>query len=435
MDPGVEIKPIIDTGGSMLRFMEELFPLCRSITGDGTRETLHRIGERIPLEISEIPTGTKVFDWEIPKEWNIHDAYVKDPDGKKILDLKTSNLHVLNYSAPIYKHVDLATLKKHIYTLPSQPSVVPYRTSYYKEDWGFCMSHNQLLALQEGDYEVYIDSTLAQGSLTYGEVLIKGSSAHEMLISTHTCHPSLCNDNLSGMVVCTALAEYLTRERDLYYSYRFLFIPGTIGAIAWLSQNEDKYERIKYGLVTSLLGLNSLFTYKRSRAGHERIDRIVEHVIKMENRDHEIIDFIPYGYDERQFCSPGVDLPVGNLCRVPYGQYPEYHTSADNLDLISCEGLVSSYEVLKKVVVHIENDRKYMNLFPKGEPQLGKRGLYDHLGGGNDGREFQMALLWVLNFSDGKHTITDIAIRSGMNVEILHKAVLALLKNGLVRDL
>ncbi len=421
-------------GREMYDFISDMYPICRSITGDGVRETLNLIKEHIPVKIYEVPTGTKVFDWEIPNEWNIRDGYIKNQKGEKILDFKKLNLHVLNYSTPITGKMNLSDLKEHIFTIPDKPEWVPYRTSYYAENWGFCMSHNQFMSLKEGEYEVSIESSLKEGSLTYGEFYVKGKSEKEVLISTHICHPSLCNDNLSGIAVCTYLADFISNS-DPYYSYRFLFIPGTIGAITWLSQNESKLKNIKFGLVTSLLGIQSSFTYKRSRSGVERIDQIVEYVLGNVNTDYDVIDFIPYGYDERQFCSPGINLPVGNISRVPYGQYPEYHSSADNLELISPEALSGSYDLLKKIVQHIEADRKYMNLFPKGEPQLGKRGLYDNVGGQNDSKQIQMAFLWILNFSDGNFSLVDIAKRSKISIEILQKASAILLDKNMIKEI
>lgn len=421
-------------GSAMMKLIADLYPVCRSITGDGVRETLRYIEGIVPLEITEIPTGTKIFDWEVPKEWNIRDAYVKDPSGNKIIDFNKLNLHVLNYSTPINQKMSLESLKKHLLSIPEKPDLVPYRTSYYAENWGFCLSHNQLQQLTDGEYEAVIDSSLSPGYMTYGEILLKGKTEEEILISTHICHPSLANDNLAGNAVCAYLANYLSKT-DHYYSYRFIFIPGTIGAIAWLAQNEDKLNRIKYGLVTSLLGIDSLFTYKRTRSGNTTIDKIVEHILKKEYPNHKVIDFIPYGYDERQFCSPGINLDMGNLTRIPYSEYPEYHTSADNVSFISDKALVDSYTIFKRVFKFIEADRKYINLFPKGEPQLGKRGLYDNIGGRNDSKVLQLAFLWVLNLSDGNNTLVDIAIRSDMTIDIITEAASMLLEKGLLKEI
>jgi aminopeptidase-like protein len=416
----------------MIEFIKELYPICRSITGDGLRQTLKLISRHIPLEIHEVPTGTKVLDWEIPREWNIRDAYLKDPAGNKIIDFKKLNLHVLNYSAPMNGRMELSELKPHLFSIPEKPGLVPYRTSYYSENWGLCLSHNQLESLKEGTYEVLIDSDLKPGSLTYGEFVVKGETDDEVLISTHTCHPSLCNDNLSGIAVCTELAREVMQSKP-WYTYRFLFIPGTIGAITWLARNEDKISNIKYGLVTSLLGIDNVFTYKRSRRGNSRIDTIVEHVLASRGVPHKIINFIPYGYDERQFCSPGFNMPVGNLTRVPFGEYPEYHTSADNFDLISEKGLQDSLETFREVILNIETDRKYVNQFPKGEPQLGKRGLYDNIGGRNDSKTLQLAFLWILNYSDGDHSLTDIAILSGLSTKLIGEAAQMLKDKGLLK--
>ncbi|MBA4057751.1 MAG: peptidase M28, partial [Marivirga sp.] len=370
-------------GDEMHAMITALFPICRSITGNGVRETLNLINEEIPLKIFEVPSGTKVFDWEVPKEWNIKDAYIKNAQGEKIVDFKNSNLHVLNYSTPVHKHVTLEELKKHLYYLPEHPEWIPYRTSYYKEDWGFCISFDQFKTLDDEVYEVFIDSTLKPGSLTYAECFIQGELSDEMLISAHVCHPSLANDNLSGISVATFLAKHLLQSKPRY-SYRFVFIPGTIGAITWLSVNELSAEKIKHGLVASLLGDAGNFTYKKSRRGNAEIDEIVEFVLKSRNSANKIIEFFPYGYDERQYCSPGFNLPVGCLSRTPFGQYIQYHTSADNLDFIDPVSLEDSYDTYLEIINILEANRKLINQNPKCEPQLGKRGLYDLKGGNND---------------------------------------------------
>jgi aminopeptidase-like protein len=416
----------------MINFIKELYPICRSITGNGVRETLNLIGKRIPLQIHEVPTGTKVLDWEIPKEWNIRDAFIKDSLGNKIVDFKKLNLHVLNYSTPINTRMSLDELKPHLFSIPDKPALVPYRTSYYSENWGFCISHEQLNSLKDETYEVVIDADLSTGSLTYGEFYLKGETEDEVLISTHICHPSLCNDNLSGIAVCTSLANEL-RKTHRYYSYRFLFIPGTIGAITWLSINENHLSLIKYGLVTSLLGIDSIFTYKRSRQGNARIDKIVEYILCRNTLPGKIINFIPYGYDERQFCSPGFNLPVGNLTRIPFGEYPEYHTSADNMNLISEKALEDSLNIFQLIIQYIEADQKYINLFPKGEPQLGNRGLYDNIGGRNDSKTLQLAFLWVLNYSDGELSLTDISMLSQLDLKIIIEAADMLIEKGLIK--
>ncbi len=417
-------------GERIYALSQRLYPICRSITGNGVRQTLKILQEFIPLEIREVPTGTSVFDWTVPKEWNIKDAWVKDPSGKKVIDFKKHNLHVLNYSIPIHQKMPLSELKNHLHTLPEQPDLIPYRTSYYKETWGFCLQHSVFEELLEGDYEVFIDSTLEAGHLTYGEYFIPGETEEEVLFSTHICHPSLANDNLSGIGVTTFLAALLSDRKsggnfrlppDLKYSYRFLFIPGTIGSITWLAQNEAKTKNIRHGLVASLLGDPGGFSYKKSRRGNTEIDRAAAHVLKHAGQPFEVIDFFPYGYDERQFCSPGFNLAVGNLTRSQFGQYPEYHTSGDNLDLIQAQYLGESFQIYQSIVSILENNRIYQNQNPKCEPQLGKRGLYDAIGGNSDSKAMQMAMLWVLNYSDGEHDLLAIAEKAEMEFDLVFR--------------
>ena len=401
-----------EIGMELHSFAAELYPICRSITGDGLRQTLGLIQKRIPLETTEVPTGTAVLDWTVPKEWNIRDAYIKDAKGKRVVDFRQSNLHVLNYSTAVHATMPLTELKAHLFTIPEHPDWIPYRTSYYQQNWGFCLSHNQMLALEDGDYEVCIDSSLVNGHLTYGEYYLPGESADEVLISCHACHPSLANDNLSGLSVATALAELLS-GRELRYSYRFLFIPGTIGAITWLARNRENVGRIRHGLVLTGIGDAGGFHYKKSRRGDAEIDQAVTQVLRHSGDAHEILEFSPYGYDERQYCSPGFNLPVGCLMRSVWGTFPEYHTSADNLEFIKPRQLAESLRVCAAVVDVLENNRRYRNLSPYGEPQLGKRNLYRSTGGEAIGVEIN-ARLWVLNFSDGEHSLLDIAERSGL---------------------
>jgi aminopeptidase-like protein len=423
-------KEPIGIGRELHRFAAELYPICRSITGDGTRQTLARIQERIPLQVSEVPTGTAVFDWTVPKEWNIRDAYIKDAGGNRIVDFKQSSLHVLNYSTPVHATMPLPDLRPHLFTLPEQPEWVPYRTSYYKENWGFCLSHSQMLALKDGDYEVHIDSSLEDGHLTYGEYYLPGCSTDEVLISCHVCHPSLANDNLSGVTVATALAELLA-GRDLRYSYRFLFIPGTIGAITWLARNHENAHRIRHGLVLTGIGDASGFHYKKSRRGDAEIDQVMAHVLRHYSDAPEILDFSPYGYDERQYCSPGFNLPVGCLMRSVWGTFPEYHTSADNLDFIQPSQLAESLRVCAAALDVLENNCRYRNLSPFCEPQLGKRNLYRPTGGEAIGLELN-ARLWVLNLSDGDYSVLDIAERSGLPFAAISDAAHLLRENGLL---
>jgi aminopeptidase-like protein len=409
-------------------FISELFPICRSITGDGLRETLRRIATSVPLEIREVPTGKRVFDWTIPREWNIDDAYVRDERGKKVIDFGASNLHVLNYSAPMSARVQLAELQAHLTTIPEHPDWIPYRTSYYEEAWGFCLSHNAFLELEEGEYEVKIDSTLEDGSLSYGECYLPGEREDEVLISTHVCHPSLANDNLSGIAVATSLARALAPlQRRL--SYRFLFVPGTIGAIAWLHENRERASRVEHGLVLTCVGDAGSVTYKRSRRGDADIDRAVAHVLLHSGGDHELLDFSPDGYDERQYCSPAFDLPVGCFMRSPQGRFPEYHTSADNLDFVRPESLADSFEKVLAALSVLEGNAMYVNLNPACEPQLGRRGLY-----GTDGSLSVPALRWVLNLSDSRHSLLDIAERSGLDFHDIRVAADALLEHDLLRE-
>jgi aminopeptidase-like protein len=405
-------KDAMAAGREMHRFAEQLYPICRSITGEGIRQTLRKVQEKIPLQLTEVPTGTAVLDWTVPKEWNIRDAHIKDAHGIKVVDFKKCNLHALNYSAPLRGTFSLSELRGHLATLPDHPEWIPYRTSYYKENWGFCLSHNQMLALREGDYEVCVDSTLEDGHLTYGECYLPGASSGEVLISSHACHPSLANDNLSGIVVATALAKFLM-GRELRYSYRFVFAPGTIGAITWLAKNREAVGRVRHGLVLTGIGNADAFHYKKSRQGNAEIDRAAAHVLRHNSKSAEVLEFSPYGYDERQYCSPGFNLPVGCLMRSVWGTFPEYHTSADNLEFIRPEQLAESLRVCAAIVDVLENNRRYQNLSPYGEPQLGKRGLYRSTGGETIGADIN-AQLWVLNLSDGDNSLLDIAERSAI---------------------
>jgi aminopeptidase-like protein len=411
---------VADIGGEICRMVERLYPLCRSITGDGVRQTLAIIGETVPVAVSEVPSGTPVFDWEVPKEWTIRDAYIKDASGTRIVDFRQHNLHVVSYSAPVRATVDLDALRPHLHSLPDRPDWIPYRTSYWKEDWGFCLPHRQLEALAPGRYEVCVDSSLTDGSLTYGELLLPGEVSDEVLIFTHVCHPSLCNDNCTGIALTTLLARELG-HRTLHYSYRFVWAPGTIGSITWLSRNETTAARVGHGLVVTGFGDPGPFTYKRSRMGNAHIDRAVEYVLGKRTDATQILDFSPYGYDERQFCSPGFNLPVGRLSRTPYGCYPEYHTSADNLEFIKPERLAEAYALLLAIIDVLENDRCYVNTCPKGEPRLGKRGLFRSTGGVGVSRR-EEAMLWLLNLSDGSHSLLDVAERSNIDFATL-KAV------------
>jgi aminopeptidase-like protein len=426
--------PPADSGQAMYELIREMYPLCRSLTGDGLRNTLNILKGHIALDVHEVPTGTPVFDWTVPKEWNIRDAYVKNFKGEKIIDFRRSNLHVVSYSTPLRKRVRLEELREHLFTLPDYPKWIPYRTSYYTENWGFCLSHEQFLELADEEYEVCVDASLAEGHLAYGEYFLPGETPDEVLLSCHVCHPSLCNDNLSGIALVTFMAKYLTSLAQRRYSYRFLFIPGTIGSITWLSLNEAQVTHIKHGFVIAGVGDAGKFTYKRSRRGDAEIDRIFSHVLKHCASDYAIIDFFPYGYDERQFCSPAFNLPIGCVMRTPHGQYPEYHTSADNLDFVHPSALADSFAKCLAVVDVLEHNKTYLNLNPKGEPRLGKRGIYRAVGGQAEGIADELAMLWVLNLTDGNHDLLAISERAGYRFEAIKKAAETLLAHNLLES-
>lgn len=420
-------------GAAMYGLVAELYPLCRSITGDGLRATLRRLAQDIDLACHEVPTGTRVLDWTVPREWNVADAWVKDSRGERVVDFRRSNLHVLQYSMPVRRAVDLDELKGHLHSLPEHPQWIPYRTSYYEDAWGFCIEHDRLARLGEGQYEVCIDARLEDGNLTYGECVIGGAADEEFLFSCHACHPSLCNDNLSGVVLTAQLAALLA-PLELRYSYRFLFVPGTIGSITWLSRNRAHTPRIRHGLVVACVGDGGPFHYKRSRSGAE-IDRAVEHVLRHSGADYAVRDFSPYGYDERQYCSPGFDLPVGSLTRTPHGCFPEYHTSADDLGFIAPRWLGESLRCYLDVIEVIEGNRRYVNTNPRGEPQLGRRGLYRAVGGTPRPAQTELALLWVLNLSDGTHSLLDIADRAELDFASIRQAAELLRAHGLLDEL
>lgn len=420
-------------GGRELHdLMAVLYPICRSITGQGVRETLQYLQRQIPLEIREVASGTRVFDWTVPLEWNIQGAYLATIRGEKLLDFRANNLHVVSYSVPVKGRFTRDELEGHLHSLPDRPDWIPYRTSYYKENWGFCLTHRQLAELTEPEYDVCIDSSLQPGHLTYGEVFLPGQMSEEVLISCHVCHPSLCNDNLSGIAVATRLVQTL-QHVSRKYSYRFVFIPGTIGSITWLSQNRERAGLIRHGVVLTGVGDSGGVTYKRSRQGNAYIDRAMAHVLKHYGQSYRIIDFFPYGYDERQYCSPGFNLPVGCFMRSPHGEYPEYHTSADNLEFVTPEALQDSLAILLKAMYVIENDAVLVSTNPYCEPQLGRRGLYRAIAGQKEGALQEMALLWVLNMADGHHTLLDMAEHADTPFEAIHAAAQALKNCELVR--
>lgn len=419
--------------------VEALFPLCRSITGPGLRDTLRYIAARIPLDLREVPTGTPVLDWEVPREWTPRGATIRTMDGRTVVDFADHNLHLLQYSVPVDRVVPRAELERHLHSLPDQPDLIPYRTAYYADTWGFCLAHRDRLAMTDPEYRVAVDTDLAPGSLSYGECVLPGREPGEFLFSIHCCHPSLANDNLSSIAVAIELARALMRRGGLRWAYRFVFIPGTIGAITWLAANPDAARRVRHGLVLSCLGDAAPPTYKQSRRGDAPIDRYVGHVLRDDGHGERVLPFVPYGYDERQYCSPGFNLPVGCLMRSPNGTFPQYHTSADDLSFVRDEAIADSLRTLLRIVDIAEADGTWINTCPYGEPQLGRRGLYAKIGGqattpGSGGQAFdQLTLLWVLNLCDGQHTLLDIADRSGKPFLAVAAAADALHEAGLLR--
>lgn len=422
----------------MLQLMEEVFYKCRSLTGEGAYDTLKMIQREIGIQINEIESGKKVFDWTIPEEWNIKDAYVLNSNGEKVIDFKENNLHILNYSSPINEVVKFGDLKNHLYTLPNHPNWIPYKTSYYQKNWGFCLSQNQYDSIftdDEEEFHVVIDTTLENGVLRYGELYIPGKVDQEILISTYFCHPSMGNDNLSGVVLATFLGKLL-KEKQNFYSYRIIFVPETIGAVTWLYENRDSVNNIKHGFVLTCVGDKGDLTLKKTRSGNAEVDKVVEYVLSDSGNEYNIIDFFPGGSDERQFSSPGFDLPVCSLMRSMYWTFPEYHTSADNLEFMEEGKIGETAEYYLRVFHILENNKFYRNLKPYGEPQLGKRGLYRMIGANKDQsvEEFfnEMAMLWILNYSDNKHTLLDISLKSEIPFNQLLAAANALIEKGLI---
>ena len=428
IEPGPE-----ELGAALEELCARLYPICRSITGDGVRRTLRILEEHVPLEIVEVPSGTRVLDWTVPREWNIRDAWIANLRGERVVDFKESNLHVVSYSVPVRARMRLEDLRKHLHTLPEHPAWIPYRTSYYAETWGFCLEQERLDAMRDEEYDVVIDSTLEPGSLSYGELLVPGRTDEEVLISAHVCHPSLCDDNLSGIAVSAFLAKRVL-AMDRRYTYRFLYVPGTIGSITWLATHAEEARRIRHGLTLVCLGDRNRLTYKRTLGGNAEIDRAAALVLGHSGREWAAIDYFPYGYDERQFNSPGFRLPVGSLMRGRHGLFPEYHTSADDLDFVSGGQLVAALESAAAIVRVLEGNRAYRNLKPHGEPQLGKYGIYRAMGGPSDVGDLQLAMLWVLTLSDGGSTLLDVAERAGMPFELVRSAADLLLRHGLLGE-
>ncbi|HET6348286.1 MAG TPA: DUF4910 domain-containing protein [Candidatus Krumholzibacteria bacterium] len=408
-------------GAEMHALMARLRPVRSSITGDGIREVFRVLGESIPLQMTRVPTGARAFDWTVPREWNLRDAYIADAGGRRVVDIADSPLHVVNYSTPVRRRMSLEELRPYLHTLPDHPDWIPYRASYYRESWGFCLAQRVLDGLPDGEYEVVIDSQLADGHLEYAECVIPGASSDEVLISTHACHPAMCNDNLSGVVVAWAVARALA-GRTPRYTHRIVFLPTIIGSIVWLARNEATTGRIRHGLVLACVGDGGAFHYKRSRRGDAVVDRAAAHVLSLDPSGGHVEDFVPYGYDERNYCSPGFDLPVGVLSRTPHGRFPQYHSSADDLELVRPEHLAGSLDACLTILDILENDRTLVNTNPRCEPQLGKRGLYNRTGGLTRDQSAELALFWVLNFSDGRHSLLDIAERAGIPFHVISEA-------------
>ncbi|MEJ7759165.1 MAG: DUF4910 domain-containing protein [Gemmatimonadaceae bacterium] len=405
----------LERGRRMYRWATDLFPVCRSITGDGVRQTLAYLKEIVPaMAVHEVPSGTEAFDWTVPDEWNIRAAYIEDESGRRVVDFARSNLHVVGYSVPVDNWMTLEELQPHLHSLPEQPYAIPYITSYYVRRWGFCMSHAERESLEAGRYRVVIDSTLSAGSLTYGEVILRGREENEILLSTYICHPSMANNELSGPVVCTALAEWLASFDDRRFTYRIVFVPETIGSIVYLSRNLEAMRRNTVaGFVVTCVGDERAYTLLSSRHGDTLADRAARLVMSAHAPDHVRYSFLERGSDERQYCSPGVDLPVVSIMRSGYNSYSEYHTSLDDLSLITAAGLAGGFDALRKCIELLENNHTY-RATTLCEPQLGKRGLYPTLGTRGSGFTVR-ALTNVLAYSDGTMDLVDIATRTGIS--------------------
>ncbi len=435
-DEGISSKTFIDLGQEMYALAERLFPICRSITGPGFRETL-RILEEItgPMATHRYATGTKAFDWTIPKEWVIRDAWIKNSRGEKIVDFKRNNLHVVGYSTPVHKKMSLEELQPYLHSLVEQPDAIPYLTSYYKERWGFCLSQKQRDALLPGEYEAYIDSDLKQGHVTLGEVVVEGETEEEILFSTYCCHPSMANNELSGPLLCSFLARHLKeRGEKLRYTYRFLFLPETIGSIAYLSRFGERLKKnLKAGFVVTCVGDPGEFTYKLSRRGDCYADQVALHVLSQSDVPYQVVDFFPPGSDERQYCSLGFDLPVGSLMRSMFSKYPQYHTSLDDLSFVTAAALGESLQMYARVVQALEKDGTYEVTSPYCEPQLGPRGLYPSLGSQKNNEQKIWDITALINFCDGENSLLQVGNRVNRPVWELAPVADELVSHDLLR--
>lgn len=425
---------MLETGDQLHALVERMFPLRRSLTGEGVRQTLAVLAEELPLQVIEVPSGTAVLDWHVPREWRVQEAHVTAPDGFRVVDWADGPLHLVGHSAPFHGSLELAELRDHLHSLPDRPTLTPYRTSYYADAWGFCLPHERVERLVEGRYDVVVDTELAAGSLTWGEVVVPGQLEDEVLVTAHVCHPAQANDNLSGIVVAAGLAQRLLTGPTPRHTFRFLFAPGTLGAIAWLDRHrEDVVPRIRAGLVLTGLGDASPPSYKRSRRGDTLVDRAVQHVLRHTQPEARVLPFTPYGYDERQFCSPGFDLPVGRLGRGVHGEYPEYHTSADDLSFVSAGRLGESLALVAAVADVVDRDQVLVNQSPYGEPQLGRRGLYRSTGATPlDAKAVEMALLWTLSLCDGSRSLLAVADEADLPFPVVVEAADRLQAAGLL---
>jgi aminopeptidase-like protein len=416
------------------KYFDRLWPICRSISGDGLRESLRILNEVMPMNMVEVPSGKTVFDWTVPKEWNVRDAYIITPDGKKIADFKTNNLHLVNYSSPINKEVSWEDLKNHLHTVPEIPEAIPYITTYYRENWGFCISQKEYNTLShEGQYKVFIDSTLEDGHLTYGECVLKGSSDEEIFFSTYLCHPSMANNELSGPLALSFLYKEIAAMPTRRYTYRFLIAPETIGVIAFLADKGEYLKKhMQAGYVLTCVGDPGNFTYKRSKRKTSAADRAAEHILKHSGKNHRVIEFSVGGSDERQYCSPGFNLPVGSLMRTPYQQYKEYHTSLDDKNFISFEALEETVKMYSDIVKLLELNEKYYNVVSHCEPQLGKRGLYPSGINPLFNRDELHRRLHFLSFADGEKDLIEIAEWRNENALLYEQTVHECRAAGLV---